>query len=140
MKASASVISRWGFDPSTFRQIENGDVAQLAEQSLHTGKVAGSNPAITTKSRMIVEREKYTYKGIEFEKIKAGWIFNNPLPGSSLRWKHWCRFFEQEELDLLNNNSAAERKKQIQCIHNAIDRAYKDMPIFRGDIRDFKVG
>lgn len=70
---------------------------------------------------------KHTYRNIEFEEIKPNlWKFNSFLPHSSLRWAYWARFMTPEE----------RKNTTMEAMKKAIDRAYDDNPVYRGDIRD----
>lgn len=66
---------------------------------------------------------KIEYRRIRFHQTNKGyWIFDDYLPDVALRWGYWSRFCEQGEA------TEASMKR-------AIDRAYRDEPLWRGDIR-----
>lgn len=77
-----------------------------------------------------------TYKGVTF-RILPGLgtvIFDSSLPGASLRWGFWDRFFTIKEIDIISKASEAQERKAI-ITRNAIERALNDQPIYTGDMR-----
>jgi len=86
---------------------------------------------------MVESGNTCAYRNIQFEKIKKGWIMKNPLPGSSLRFAHWCRFFTVEERRFLDSNDT-NIAEQIKIMEKGIDRAYSETPIYTGDLRDME--
>lgn len=76
------------------------------------------------------------YRKIEYERTHKGvWLFRSFLPGSALRWHSWSRFFTRTEQYKLDDISGFFPEQNI-IMKTAIDRAYRDQPIYTGDIRD----
>jgi len=79
----------------------------------------------------------FNYCGIDFGRTKNGyWNFRSFLPGSALRWGYWERFLTRTEQKQLDPESDLPIEQQKKIMHNAIDRAFKDNPVYTGDIRE----
>lgn len=71
------------------------------------------------------------YRGIVYRRTSKGiWIFDTP----PAQWGHWNRFFEDDEIKALVENTIPVKEQQ-KIMERGVDRMLAKSPCYTGDLR-----